>query len=239
MRGSFALLALTSLTLPIEAAFPALVQSAATDYEFSYTYPAEARRIAPLRKWLDADRAGLRAKTARDAAASRRNAAAHGFPFHRYQTQVEWQVVTDTPRFLSLSTKRYIFTGGAHGQPSSSGLLWDKTAGQRIDPKAVFASLDAVEAAVRPTYCARLKAERNRRFGPVGGSDVFAQCPRLNELTVLLGSTDRRAIDRIGLIADPYVAGSYAEGTYDVTLPVTPALLRIVKPAYRTAFHAR
>lgn len=239
MHGSFALLALTVMALPTGAASQAPAQSAAAKYEFDYTYPAEARRIAPLRKWLDADRDALRAKTARDSAASRRDATASGYPAPRYQTQVEWQVVTDTPRFLSLSTKRYIFTGGAHGQPSSGGLLWDKAAGRRIEPKAVFASLSALERAVRSTYCAKLRVERKRRVGPVGGDDIFGQCPRLSELTVLLGSTDRRAIDRIGLIADPYVAGAYAEGSYDVTLPVTPALLRTVKPAYRTAFHAR
>ncbi len=61
-------------------------------------------------------------------------------------------------------------------------------------------------------------------------------CPSIKELTLLLGSTNGRAIDRIGLIADPYVAGSYAEGTYEVTLPVTPAILKTVKPAYRSAF---
>ena len=46
-------------------------------------------------------------------------------------------------------------------------------------------------------------------------------------------------IDRIGLIADPYVAGSYAEGAYEVTLPVTRAIIGTVKPEYRGAFAVR
>jgi len=53
---------------------------------------------------------------------------------------------------------------------------------------------------------------------------------------VLLGSSDRKAFNRIGLLAAPYVAGSYAEGTYEVTLPVTPAVLQAVKPEYKAAF---
>lgn len=61
-------------------------------------------------------------------------------------------------------------------------------------------------------------------------------CPPVKDLTILLGSTNGRAIDRIGLLADPYVAGSYAEGSYEVTLPVTRAIAGAVKPAYRAAF---
>ncbi len=34
----------------------------------------------------------------------------------------------------------------------------------------------------------------------------------------------------------PYVAGAYAEGDFEFTLPVSPAMLRAVKPDYRDAF---
>jgi hypothetical protein len=53
---------------------------------------------------------------------------------------------------------------------------------------------------------------------------------------VLLGSSDKQRFNRIGLIAAPYVAGSYAEGPYEITLPVTPAVLAAVKPEYKAAF---
>jgi hypothetical protein len=53
---------------------------------------------------------------------------------------------------------------------------------------------------------------------------------------VLLGSSNKRRFNRIGLIASPYVAGSYAEGQYEVTLPVTPKVLAAVKPEYKAAF---
>lgn len=110
----------------------------------------------------------------------------------------------------------------------------------RLDPIAVFTSPAALERAIAPIYCARLKAERARRLAPDQDTDdLFSKCPPLSDLTLLLGSTDRRRMSRIGLIADPYVAGSYAEGQYEVTLPVTPAILAMVKPAYRAAFAAR
>lgn len=210
------------------------------DYTFAYAYPAEAAAIPGLRAMLAAEAKALRARTARNAAAARRDAAGAAYPFHRYEQNKTWKVVTSTPRFLSLSYEAYSFTGGAHGNPSSGALLWDKARGARLDPAAVFTSMSALERVVAPVYCARLKAERARRLAPYKDTgDLFSKCPPLSDLTLLLGSSDRRHINRIGLIADPYVAGSYAEGRYEVTLPVTPAILATAKPAYRAAFAAR
>ena len=53
---------------------------------------------------------------------------------------------------------------------------------------------------------------------------------------MILGSSDRKRFNRIGLLVGPYAAGPYAEGSYDITLPVTPAVLKAVKPEFRAAF---
>ncbi|MFT3976382.1 MAG: DUF4163 domain-containing protein [Sphingomonas bacterium] len=207
------------------------------DYTFDYAYPPEAARIAPLRAWLEKDKAKMRASIAEQAAEGREEARKNGYPFHEYEASKKWQVVTSTPRFLSLSGEVYSFTGGAHGSPGTVALLWDKAAQRRISSVAVFVSAAALQAAIGPAYCAKLDAERLKRRGePTKPGDPFGECPKLGELTVLLGSSNRLKIDRIGLIADPYVAGPYAEGSYEVTLPVTPAVLGAVKPAYRATF---
>jgi hypothetical protein len=227
------------LTLLLFAAAIAVAAPAtpAADYQFTYRYPPEAARIAGLRRWLEADRARLKARTAKDANKGRQEAAKGDFPYRTYETSRVWQRVTRTPRFLSLSREDYVFTGGAHGSPSSGGLLWDKRAQQVRTPKSLFTSEAALGAAVRTAYCNGLTVERKKKgMGADPVPDVFAQCPAMKELTLLLGSTDGRAFDRIGLIADPYVAGSYAEGAYEVTLPLTHAMIAAVKPAYRTAF---
>ncbi|KQM85114.1 hypothetical protein ASE67_15735 [Sphingomonas sp. Leaf23] len=210
------------------------------NYDFVYTYPSQAARIAPLKAWLDADKAKLRAKVAGEAAAFRRETQRDGSPFRKYDASKEWQVVADTPRFLSLSVATYDYSGGAHGYGASGGLLWDKRAAKRIEPKAVFVSVAGLDAALRKPWCDWLKRERVNRLGSASGTDdIFGQCPRVKELAVLLGSSSGKGFDRIGLIADQYVAGSYAEGPYEVTLPVTPAVLRAVKPEYRAAFVVR
>lgn len=225
--------------LGIAIAAGAVAQSSVktADYSFTYSYPAEAAAIAPLRGWLEADRAKQRTALARDAAEARRDARKSGYPFRAYELQKTWKTVTNTPRFLSLSGNVYSYTGGAHGNPGSFGLVWDKAAKRQIVPKAVFVSEAALQAAVQQPFCDRLNAIRTQRRGEAPGHDgPFDACPKIGELTVLLGSSNRNRINRIGLIADPYVAGPYAEGDYEVTLPVTAAVLRAVKPAYRAAF---
>ncbi len=46
-------------------------------------------------------------------------------------------------------------------------------------------------------------------------------------------------MDEITFHADPYVAGPYAEGDYDIALPVTQAVIEALKPAYRSSFEAQ
>lgn len=232
MRGVIAiLLALMTVT--------AAQASAKPDYDFSYVYPAAAARIAPLRAWLEAERVRRRSAIAHDAAGDRADSKTRGFAFHTYQESTAWQVVTDTPRFLSLSAERSSYFGGAHGQYEALSLVWDKRTGRRLDPATVFVSAAAVQAVFGAPWCAWLKGERAKRTGSSPTDDDTVPCPEVKTLTLLLGSSDRRRIDRIGLIASPYVAGSYAEGTYETTLPVTADVLRIVKPAYRADFALR
>jgi hypothetical protein len=147
--------------------------------------------------------------------------------------------VTELPGWLSLSGTVYEFTGGAHGNHGTSALLWDKAAGRRREPSALFTSKAAFDAALREPFCAALDQERKRRRDqPVdrAGDNPFDECLDPSSLTVLLGSADKRHFTRIGVIADPYAAGPYAEGSYEVTLQVTPALLKALRPEYRAAF---
>lgn len=228
-----------TIAVPMLAAMvlPAVAQTT-VDFSFEYTYPVEAARIAPLKAWLDAEKARQHRWLARAAAAARREAKAAGVPFRAFDMQTGWQVVANTPRFLSLSSSSYSDTGGAHGNGASGGLIWDKRAGRRMDATALFVSTATFRSAVMTPWCRWMRAERTRRVGPDAGDTIFGQCPPLNDVTVLLGSSTGRAFDRIGVIADQYVVGSYAEGPYEHTLPVTAAVLRAVKPEYRGAFAA-
>ena len=210
-------------------------------YEFDYSYPAAAGRIAALKAWLDADRARSRAQLIEDATAGRAEAKASGFEYHAYAQGRAWQKVTETPRFLSLSATLYDYTGGAHPNHGYDSLLFDKQAGTRLAPLALFGSAAAFDAVIRKPFCALLDKERGKRRGEpvVRDAGMFDDCIKPSEQTVILGSSNGQTFDKVGVLIGPYAAGSYAEGDYEFTLPVTAALLQAVKPEYRGAFGVR
>lgn len=208
-------------------------------YSFSYAYPAAAAAIPALKTQLDAEMDEARADIADMGKAGLREARADKREFNPYDRSISWTVVTELPGWLSLLGDAYEFSGGAHGNTNTTPLLWDKAAGRRRDPLSLFVSKEAFDGALGQAYCAALNKERaKRRETPVdpGSGDEFDKCLAPSEVTVLLGSSDKRHFNRIGLIADPYAAGPYVEGSYEVTLPVSDALLKAVKPEYRGAF---
>ena len=86
-------------------------------------------------------------------------------------------------------------------------------------------------------FCKALNKERAaRREGEQ--MELFEDCIDPTEAVIILGSSNRRVFDRIGFLIAPYLAGPYVEGDYEVTLPVTPAVLAKVKPQYRSSFAA-
>ena len=206
---------------------------------FGYSYPREAGSIAPLAASLDADGKAIQAELEKTTAAEQAEAAKSGFEFRPHSYEMAWKVVTDTPQFLSLSGEFSTYTGGAHGMYGVRSLVWDKRAGRALDGAALFASPAALDEAFGTKLCDALNAERvKRRGGPLedGGVEEFSRCITTAEATVLVGSSTGTAFDRIGIWFGPYVAGSYAEGAYELDFPVDAAVMRAVKPVYRSAF---
>ena len=102
----------------------------------------------------------------------------------------------------------------------------------------LFVSKAAFTAAVRAPFCRALNLEQSKRRGePVNPKDGgFSACPDPADTPVLLGSSNKTHFTRIGIVLPPYAAGPYSEGFYEFTLPVTPAVIKAVKPQYRAAF---
>lgn len=208
---------------------------------FDYDYPAEAAAIPGLVAELDADLAKRRRELADAAREGKVAARENGFEFNPYSYSVNWTVVADLPGWLSLTAGVSEFTGGAHPNHWSQALLWDKTAGQSRRATDLFASRAALSEAIRAPFCKALNRERAERRGePVNpaSDDPFDQCIDPAASTVILGSSNKQLFDRIGILIAPYEAGPYVEGDYEITLPVTKAVLMAVKPQYRAAFAA-
>lgn len=208
--------------------------------EFAYSYPKEAAEISKLAEWLDNDRATKRdaliAESRRDQAAAKKD----GFPYRPHSHLQAWQRITNTPRFLSLSSEIETYTGGAHGMTTFATLLWDRNSGEKRAPLDLFTSGAAFDAAIRTEYCAAIKrAKLAKGIQPPEQPDsVFDACPPASAQTVWLGSSDGRHFDRLTIAIAPYEIGAYAEGDYKINVPVTPALVRAVKPDYAGDFRA-
>ena len=212
------------------------------DFLFEYAYPSEAGRIPELAALLDERLARNRAELARDAVDARREARSNGFPYNKHSFSSEWKVVADLPGWLSLSEDVATYTGGAHGNYTTQSLVWDKKAARALEGIALFASPEALGEALGDKFCKGLDRERAKRRGaPVAADsqDQFDQCPGIDEIEILVGSSNRRTFNRLTLYAGPYVAGPYAEGAYEVNVNVDRAILGALKPEYREAFSAR
>ncbi|MBB5713939.1 PdaC/SigV domain-containing protein [Sphingomonas aerophila] len=219
-------------------AVPASAQEKDSPAKVSYTYPAQARATPALRRWFDKEGAAFRATTMDEAAQARREAANDGFPFRPYVSDRDWKVVADTPRFLSLSVEGWDYSGGAHGMTMYATFVWDRTSGVRRAPLSFFTSPKALGTAIRSEFCRELDAQRQNKRGGNPPADIpeFSKCIDPLAQTLILGSRKRDRFDRIGILIPPYDAGPYVEGTYEVTLPVTRAVMAAVRPEWRRYF---
>lgn len=207
-------------------------------YEFEYSYPVEAAVIPDLRKLLDADLEKQRRELIENAQEQLATSKKEGFPFNPLGTWIGWQVVTDLPGFLSLSAQVGSYEGGAHPNHGFDEMVWDKQANVRRESEDFFISEQALSKAIRAEFCRQLDRQRarKRQGEDLGPDSPFTACIDPVESTVILGSSNRKAFDKVGVLVGPYEAGPYAEGDYEVTLPVTDAVLAAVKPEYRAIF---
>lgn len=208
--------------------------------EFAYAYPAAAAAIPTIATRLNQQLASSKAEARKMAEEDRNTARESGFPFHAHSLETKWSVEADTPRFLSLSSQTYVFTGGAHGMTGYSGLLWDKQRERLVPVDALMTSTAAFAGAVGERFCDALDAERaEKRGAPVVRSedpDGFSACVDMLKQTLVPVSSDGAAIDGMKVIIGPYEAGPYAEGSYEILLPVDAAMLKAIKPEYERAF---
>lgn len=210
-------------------------------YHFSYAYPAGAASIPALADWLDSQIAESRAGLVREAEEGGADAQSGGYPFNPHSFSQEWKVLADLPGYLSLAGEFSTYSGGAHGMYGMQSLVWDKARGARLSGVDLFVSPAALNAALGDRLCAALNAKRAERRGeqvPGGSEEMFDQCVGVEESTVLLGSGNGHAFDRLTVWIGPYVAGPYAEGSFELDFAVDARVRRAVKPIHRSAFRA-
>lgn len=207
---------------------------------FAYEWPAEAAAVPALAERFQRERA-LAKRDANDAA--RGDQAARrltGSSYFAHEFTRSWSTAGQSADLLSLVATTSVFTGGAHPNHGSSALLWDRKTGREIKLDALFASPARLTAILTGPWCKAIAAARaGRRVGQSVG-DLFDECPPLSDLAIVPADSDRDGrFDRLRLLADPYVAGPYAEGDYEVDFALEPKWIAAMKPGWRASFESQ
>jgi len=196
-------------------------------------------RVAPEAATAPALLAAMRNEALKDAAKARAAAASdaleagkHGFPFRRHESLADWSLAADTPHLLALAGESYSFTGGAHGNTGYAARLWDKTARRSIGFEALFNDWPRARQLLEPAFCKALAEMQAQRLGAAPTDDMHA-CPALAQQPVVPFAGLAPVASQFRVLVAPYVAGSYAEGAYLVTVIWPEAVKPFVKPGYR------
>lgn len=155
-----------------------------------------------------------------------------------YEKTVTFATALETGKLISLQRVDFDFSGGAHPNTVSTGVLWDKALKRMLTPADLFrkgADLSVLDQAL----CSAVNAAKRARVPDstslaIGGKD-FA-CPLALDTPFILaaGTVPGKAGGLIFLIG-PYQIGPYAEGAYEIVLP--QAVFRsLLAPAYADEF---
>ena len=217
-----------------------MVEEKSDILEFTYGWPAEAAAISALSERFKKELGELR----RDALATAKedkDSRTPEIPFNGHYLSKVWTVHGNSPRLLSLAAEVASFTGGAHGNVVYNTVLWDRKAGRPIEVAALFTDAAAAFKAMTSFYCTELDKQRAEKRGeplPLQGEDDWmTQCRPLAEQTVAPTDTNKDGrFDLLRVMIEPYNSGPYAEGIYEVDIPITPAIRALVKKDYASSF---
>lgn len=228
-------------TEPAAPAAKAFVHDEKNDLiEFHYGWSAEAAAVPQLVDRFSKDMNKGRTDLIVGAKEDKTLREKEGFEFHGYSSATDYTTAGQSPRLLSLSVDAAAYTGGAHGNYGTNGLLWDRQAVKEIKVADLFAESTNMDRLLTQRWCDALnKAREEKRGEPVGGDGMFDDCPKLEDIAIV--PTDMNGngrFDRLTLTASPYVAGPYVEGSYEIELAATPDLIAALKVDYRDSFEA-
>lgn len=230
------------LTALLLATAPVTVASKTDLLEFDYSWSAEANAVPTLRHRFRADSVRQRTSalaTARQDRKARLEMGGSAAEWAPHSFSRSWETLGSTPRLLSLAGSTGVYSGGAHGNSHTQRLIWDKSLNREIGIQSLLRPGTSWQAAIHQPFCVLLLRERAKRVGEENKT-FGGGCPAYGDVPVALEDKDGNArLDHIRITADPYVAGSYAEGEYVISLPITAAMITRLKPEYRSSFEPR
>jgi hypothetical protein len=203
------------------------------DLDFHFAWPALPSDVPRLEARLRGQAAAELAKRRREAIRIRGEDRHNGGgdpPRHSYEAT--WKIAAVTPRLLSLDAAVQLYQGGAHEGLAYGTLVWDRKTDSPFPLPQLFTDPAAAVRLHERDYSAPLRREKTERIG--GDLSDFA-CPPLATQPVALTGRGGK-IRGIEVLLQPYAVGSWAEGPYEVEVPITPAVRALVKAEFRGEF---
>ncbi|WP_343343018.1 DUF4163 domain-containing protein [Sphingomicrobium sp. XHP0239] len=205
--------------------------------DFTASWPAEAAAVEAIDARFREQAATSKAELIRMAEEEGSLSTQQQREFNGLSTSTEWTTAGESELLLSLSAAVSSYTGGAHPNYGTATLLWDRAANEERRVSALFGGAGSMTQTLGTRFCDRLDAERDDRRGGIAVDGMFGECPPLSDISVIPTDSDRNGLfDQFVLVADPYVAGPYAEGEYRITLPVDAAIAAALDARYAGEF---
>src|SRR5688500_9993933 len=219
---------------------PVVLKSETPLLSWEASWPAEVNSIPALEKLIREPAEKALADYTRDAREQKAQREKDGFDFNGYMYSLVVEVAGQTPRLLSLTRSWMEYAGGAHPNRFSEAMLWDKEANALVSLAKLVGGA-TLEGLYRDAFCKALDEQRaEKREGIDVELDAFTECPKFDEIQIIpKGPAKGGAMTALLFHADPYVAGPYVEGEYDIELAVSAAFVAALKPEYRSSFAAR
>lgn len=212
-----------ALITPADAAAPPGYESKTQYADVSLTLPAELKAHPDLHARLYAEEV-RKLKQFAEGAQGELTEAGAATDRPKYENTVTLTAAAETAKLFSLKRTSFDYSGGAHPNTLTSGILWDKALKRQIGLADLFrkgADLTALDQAL----CSALNTAKRARV-PDGASITFDSkpfaCPRVASTPFVLspGDATGKAAGLTFLIG-PYQAGPYVEGGYELAIPAT------------------
>ena len=209
--------------------------------EFEFGWSAEAVAVPELDRRFSADLKRERSELLGLARADKAFRDREGLEFGGLFMSRSHETAGQSNRLLSLRIDSYAFTGGAHGNAGTAALLWDRASRKQIAFADLLSTSSAHGRLLGDRWCSALdEARASKRGEHVGSGGIFDECPGLDEIAIIPADKDADGrFERLLLIASPYVAGPWAEGTYELDLAVDADLIAAYQPLYRASFEVQ
>jgi hypothetical protein len=225
---------LVALALAAGAGEARTIERESAELAFTYRWPEFTPPLPRLAARLAEDAGDEHRKARRNAVETwARDRAESGENPPRHDFEKHWSVAGSTPRLLSLSSGSQFYTGGAHGGIAYDSLLWDRKADRPVRLEMLFTRPKVAVTAMETAYCRQLKADQQERRGEDFRETEF-RCPPLATAPLVLTGESR--ITGFEVLLQPYAAGSWSEGPYEVEVRFTPEMLKAIKPEFRPSF---